>query len=408
MTVPEKSWPGSIADRVHHVLFNAIYSRSLIYNACWEDPAVDRIALRLTPDDDMLVITSAGCNVLDYALAGPRRIYSVDANPRQTALLELKLAGIRALSFDDFFQIFGSGAHREFQDIYRSALREQLTPFARQFWDRHTGWFAPRRRRAGLYYHGLAGLVARGLAAYLDARPKLRAAVDKLLAADTLAQQSAIYDREVAPLLWGKSLEWLLDRQITMSLLGVPRAQHEEVRRQHEGGVSGFVRDAMDYVFRSLPIGDNYFWRVYVEGSYSRDCCPKYLERANFELLKSGVALRIVPLTDTVTNFLQKHDGSISKFVLLDHMDWMSAWFPELLNEEWEAIMQRATPGARIIFRSAHAKPAYLRQIRLNARGRTGQPLHALVAFEDALADDLQRHDRVHTYAGFHIASVPT
>jgi S-adenosylmethionine-diacylglycerol 3-amino-3-carboxypropyl transferase len=75
----------------------------LVYNCCWEDPAVDRRALDLRADDTMLVITSAGCNVLDYALTGPARIHAVDANPRQTALLELKLAGIRQLDFDDFF-----------------------------------------------------------------------------------------------------------------------------------------------------------------------------------------------------------------------------------------------------------------------------------------------------------------
>ena len=117
--------PSSAIDRMHHALFNAIYSRSLVYNTCWEDPAVDRIALRLNTDDTMLAITSAGCNVLDYALAGPRRIYAVDANPRQTALLELKLAGIRALEFDDFFSLFGSGVHPEFAALYRRHLREQ-------------------------------------------------------------------------------------------------------------------------------------------------------------------------------------------------------------------------------------------------------------------------------------------
>ena len=58
----------TLRDRVDQKIFNAIYSRSMAYNTCWEDPAVDRRALQLTPDDTMLVITSAGCNVLDYAL----------------------------------------------------------------------------------------------------------------------------------------------------------------------------------------------------------------------------------------------------------------------------------------------------------------------------------------------------
>lgn len=30
---------------------DAIYSRSLVYNTCWEDPALDRQALALRPDD---------------------------------------------------------------------------------------------------------------------------------------------------------------------------------------------------------------------------------------------------------------------------------------------------------------------------------------------------------------------
>jgi S-adenosylmethionine-diacylglycerol 3-amino-3-carboxypropyl transferase len=82
----------TVFDRIDQALFDAIYRRALVYNTCWEDPAVDRAALNFRPDDTVLVITSAGCNVLDYALTGPRRIHAVDANPRQTAPLELKLA----------------------------------------------------------------------------------------------------------------------------------------------------------------------------------------------------------------------------------------------------------------------------------------------------------------------------
>ena len=51
--------------RFHDTVFDALYSRSLVDNACWEDPAVDRAALALTPDDTVLVITSAGCNALE-------------------------------------------------------------------------------------------------------------------------------------------------------------------------------------------------------------------------------------------------------------------------------------------------------------------------------------------------------
>ena len=64
----------TLADRIDQNIFNAVYGRSLVYNTCWEDPAVDRRALSITPDDTILAITSAGCNILDYALCAPRRI----------------------------------------------------------------------------------------------------------------------------------------------------------------------------------------------------------------------------------------------------------------------------------------------------------------------------------------------
>lgn len=119
-----------LADRFDQTVFNAIYSRALVYNTCWEDPAVDDLALGIGSEDTMLVITSAGCNVLDYALTGPKRIQAADANPRQNALTELKLAGIRRLAFDDFFAAFRSGYHPLFGGVYRHVLRDDLSPFA--------------------------------------------------------------------------------------------------------------------------------------------------------------------------------------------------------------------------------------------------------------------------------------
>ncbi len=211
-----------LADRVHHRLFGALYSRSLVYNTCWEDPAVDRVALRLRPEDTLLVITSAGCNVLDYALERPSRIYAVDANPRQTALLELKLAGIRRLDHADFFDLFGRGRHDAAGEVYRDALRNDLSPFARKYWDRHIGWFRRGGRRDGFYYRSLSGRVARAIVAYVDLRPTLRDAAEGLFEAEGLERQRELYDTRVAPLLWTAGLEWALRRQFTLSLLGVP------------------------------------------------------------------------------------------------------------------------------------------------------------------------------------------
>jgi S-adenosylmethionine-diacylglycerol 3-amino-3-carboxypropyl transferase len=393
--------PVSLIDRFDQKVFDAIYSRALVYNTCWEDPAVDRQALDIKADDTMLVITSAGCNVLDYALMQPRRIYAVDANPRQNALLELKLTGIRRLNFDDFFATFGSGCHPRFRELYYDSLRHALSPFARKFWDERVDWFG--NPRGSFYYHGLSGTVARAFRIYLKVRPRLAASIAKLFDTRSLEDQRRIYDTRVQPLMWTPGLNWTLSRQITMSLLGVPHTQRKEVLEQHARGVAGFVRDSVEYVLRQLPVWTNYFWSVYVRGRYTETCCPEYLKRDNFAALKAGLADRILLHTSRVTEFLQGTDERISKLVLLDHMDWMSSYYPEALAEEWSFILRRAAPDARVIFRSAHAAPAYLERLELGVE-RTR--LRDLLVFHPGLAAELQRMDRVHTYAGFHVADI--
>ena len=120
-----------LSDWVDRRTFEVIHHNNLVYNTCWEDPRLDRAALDLGPGDTVLVLTSAGCNVLDYALCAPRRIHAVDVNPRQNALLALKLAGIRRLDFERFFAMFGRGHLPEVREVYRDALRDELDDWSR-------------------------------------------------------------------------------------------------------------------------------------------------------------------------------------------------------------------------------------------------------------------------------------
>jgi len=389
----------SLSDRFDQKVFDAIYSRALVYNTCWEDPAVDRLVLKIGPDDRILVITSAGCNVLDYALLGPAAIHAVDANPRQNALLELKLAGIRHLEYEDFFTAFGQGHHSRFETLYRRALRSHLSPFARGFWDGRVRWFG--NPRGSFYFHGLSGIVAKGFHAYLRVRPRLAASIAELFETRSLDDQRHVYETRVQPLIWSPTINWTLSRQLTMSMLGVPHPQRKEVQEQHERGVAGFVRESLDYVFRQLPVWTNYFWMVYVRGRYTQDCCPEYLKPANFTALKGGLADCIQLHTATVSELLAGNARRFSKYVLLDHMDWMSSYAPRALAEEWSLILKRARGDARIIFRSAHAAPAYLEALELG-----GGRLRDCLRFHPELSAQLQPLDRVHTYAGFHIADI--
>jgi S-adenosylmethionine-diacylglycerol 3-amino-3-carboxypropyl transferase len=379
-------------------VFDVVAKKSLIYGACWEDPALDRQALTIGPDDTMLVITSAGCNVLDYVLCGPKRIHAVDANPRQNALLELRIAGIRHLSYEDFFRIFGDGHHPEFVELYWRHLRDDLTPFARSYWDGRTAWFTGRGWRNSFYLHPLTGWVSL-LCSALTA--KHRDAIHGLITAESLEAQREIWVRRLSPALWTPQFRWICSQQLFMTAMGVPIRQARELHADY-GGPAGYVLSCMDRVIGHLPMRENYFWQLYMRnGSYSKTCCPEYLKREQFEALKAGLVDRISIHTATVAGFLQESDVEISKYVLLDHMDWMD---DRTIGREWEQTIRRAAPKARAIFRTVRDRSTMLSGVRVATARRSAGPLLDRLAFNHRLAEELHRSDRVGTYGAFFIA----
>lgn len=387
--------------------FNFIHRHNLVYNTCWEDPRLDRAALNLGPTDTLLVITSAGCNVLDYALARPQHIYAVDMNPRQNALLELKLAGIRHLDYATFFALFGRGRLANFPSVYRGELRPALSPAARQYWDRHLDFFTGARR-SSFYFHGTSGTFARLLRFYIDRLARVREALLAIFDAPTIAEQRAIYERDLREVLGGRFLRWALGRDTTLSLVGVPRPQRQQVERGYAGGVVQFIEDCVEAVFARLPLRDNYFWRVYCHGEYTADCCPEYLKPDNFARLKAGLMDRISVHTASILDFLARHPGRISRYVLLDHMDWLSTFRYPVLEREWQAIVDHAAPGCRVIWRSGGLRVDYVDPISVTAADGRPRRVGELLTYHPELAAQLHARDRVHTYGSFYIADLAT
>lgn len=384
-------------------VFNTVHRNNLVYNTCWEDPRLDRVALDFQPDDEVMVITSAGCNALDYALAGPNHVYTVDMNPRQNALLELKLAGIKRLEFEDFFALFGKGHLPGARRLYERSLRPLLTEWSQNFWDKRIRYFQNPRRT--FYYRGTSGSFARFMRMYTDRVIKARTHVDRLLAAKSVEEQEQIYEADLHERVFSKVIRFMVNRDATMSMLGVPRAQRRQIENQYPGGLVKFVEDCVYSVFARIPIQDNYFWRVYLNGSYTPDCCPEYLKPENFELLKGGLAERVSTHTNSVQGFLESHPGKISKFILLDHMDWLSDKFFPALESEWQAIIETAAPNSRLIWRSGGLRTDFIERVHVQYAGMR-RPVNDLITYNENLAAELHQLDRVHTYGSFYIADL--
>ncbi|MGI9456690.1 MAG: DUF3419 family protein, partial [Aeoliella sp.] len=342
---------------------------------------------------------------LDYALDGLERVDTVDINPRQNALLELKLAGIRQLDHDTFFELFGRGRLADWDGVYSRQLRDAIPADAREYWDKHGKFFYGKGRRPSFYFRGSAGYFAWSINAYINRLARIRPQIERLLAAETLEEQQRIYYDEVKSTFWGPMIQWFLKRDATLSLLGVPRAQRRQLEKNYPGGISKFIEDRLDAVFTKLPMCDNYFWRVYLTGEYTPECCPSYLVPENFARLKEGLVDRVRTHTASILDHLEGTDQSYSRYVLLDHMDWLAENHADILQRQWQAIIDHADDGARILWRSAALEVEYVDPIEVNVNGKT-HPLGDLLSYNEALAKELHAKDRVNTYGSFAIATL--
>jgi len=265
------------------------FGNEYIYAFTWEDPRVDHRLLKIGEDDVILCITSAGDNVLDYLLSGnPRRIHAVDLNPNQNHLLELKVVSFQALSYADFWQLFGVGKHPKFRELLISRLSPFLSSRALQYWLVHSKIFTSCSGH-GLYESGGSGNALR-LVRWLFWSLGLSREVTKLCEAKTLNEQREIWSYKIRGVLLSRVLSWTVigTEWFAWKAAGVPRPQRKIIQTDHleQEGVAcaaaprsdlggqamwEYLVNTLDPVVKNTLIGeDNYFYLLCLQGQYSR------------------------------------------------------------------------------------------------------------------------------------------
>jgi len=381
-----------ITSTIKNRIFESVLSNNLVYNTCWEDPRIDRQLLNIDSNSKVVMLTSAGCNALDYLLDDPDQIHCVDKNPRQNALLNLKIALFRHGNFNILEQFFANGNLNQAHQIYQQNLRPLLNGNSVDFWDKKMDYFTDQNADHTFYFSGTSGKLAWFVKKYLQQK-NLVDLVYNLLDSTSLNQQR-YYFSELENQFWNGFNQWFINRDITMSMLGVPRSQRKLIDNEYPGGLTEFIVTSLRYVFCNLPVSDNYFWRVYLTGCYTSECRPNYLKNEFFDTLNNRIS-RIKTYTTTLTDFLKYNPGLYTHYVLLDHQDWLVDFNYNLLVEEWEQILNNAAPGSRILFRSAGKTTNFLPDF-----------VHQNVYFHPELTEPLHQLDRVGTYGSTHLGIV--
>lgn len=382
-----------LARTVNEQIFRHIHGNNLVYNTCWEDPRCDRQLLGFGPESRVVMLTSAGCNALDYLLDDPDIIHCIDLNPRQNALLQLKCALFQGADHPTLFRFFGDGVADDARTVFHGRLQGRLEDVHRDWWSRNLHMFSGRGLRRSFYWHGTSGTVAWMIRQWLRLNPDVMRIAERLFASQSLAEQTIWYE-QFEPRFLNPFLQWALQQHFLQSMLGVPKSQQALAADYFKDGMAGYFRHCLRQVFLELPLQNNYFWKLYFFGRYSSDCCPNYLLPEHFPTIQSRTE-RIQTHCASLSDFLRNNPDAYTHFVLLDHQDWLAAHLRPALEEEWRLILDNSALGARILLRSASFDLNFVPDF-----------VHKRVKFDKEAAAQAHRTDRVGTYASTWIGQV--
>ncbi|HAD12788.1 MAG TPA: DUF3419 domain-containing protein [Saprospirales bacterium] len=374
-----------MVSRLKQKIFQTIHGGNLVYNTCWEDPRCDRALMKFDQNSRIVMLTSAGCNALDYLLDNPISIDCIDVNPRQNALLELKTKIIQHADFHLLFEWFGKGYSAEANALFREVLAPDLSEYSKNYWERNLHFFTGSRWRKSFYWFGSAGSAAFMLHKRLVSRPHIKQKLEDLLVCSDLSLQRDIYE-QLEPLVLDGFTRWLLNRHVFQSMLGVPQMQQNLAKEGYAGGMAGYIRECLRNVFVEQSLTENYFWKVYLQGHYTTDCCPNYLKEEYFPVLQKSVP-RIKTHTSTLSEYLKQNPGTYTHFILLDHQDWMATHNFPALEEEWRHLLLNSVPGTQFLLRSAAQSVDFIPKF-----------VHERVEFQSAANFPSLPIDRVGTY----------
>lgn len=365
------------------------FKNEYIYAFTWEDSRVDQRLLKLGPEDVVLAITSAGDNILSYALQSPARIHAVDLNPNQNHLLELKVAAYAALPYADFWKIFGEGKHPDFRSLLISRLSPHMSSRSYQFWLNNAHIFTKRGSR-GLYETGgsrHAIKVVRVLATLLGFRNDIK----NLVEAKTLNEQREIWGKKIRPYLMSRLLSYFVvsHEQFLWAALGVPHnqlamleADHiasealpgqtpstsplehtaKELKSSKGAAVWEYMVQTLDPVVQTTLIGeDNPYYLVCLQGCFSQRCHPDYLSvKAHQKLSRQGAFDGLRIHTDEINEVISRlAPGTLTVAVIMDSMDWFDPG-AEAARQQIEKLNRALKLGGRVLLRSAALTPWYI------------------------------------------------
>ena len=352
------------------------------YAQVWEDCELLRRALAVGPDDDVLSIGSAGCNVLALLLDDPRSITALDLNPAQAALIELKLAAFATLAWEELVCLVGARDGYDRLELFER-IRPHLSRRARRFWDQRRADLAIGVMHTGRLERYFEGFRRHHLPSLVPA-----AAIRALLGLDDRDAQRALFARHFDTPAFRAAFANYFGPE-TLAREGRDPSQFRYVA---DVDVTAMLWARFRYACTEIAARGNFYLEYFLTGEWrDLEAGPAYLRRDAFATLRARID-RVHIVTDEIGRHLDAvAPGRYSKANLSDLFEYLS---PDESEALFVGLGEALRPGGLIAYWNLFVP-----------RAPTGAARARLRSYP-AVAEELWREDRALFYRAFHIDEV--
>lgn len=284
----------------------------LRYSLVWEDSRTLYSALTIQPTDHVLVVASAGCNVLNTLLKNPRHVTAIDLNPVQLQLLRLKLHVIQHHEHAVLRGLLGLAGPAAVAAAWQTVA--PTLPAAEQaYW---VAFF--QSQPAGILTAGRLESYVIGFLPTLA--PTMQAQLRQLLEFDTVAEQAAYFEEKLVDATFPAQFVAYFD-EANLSKGRDPRL----FRYAAESGGEAFYQRLRDTLHTEL-MRDNFFLRFFFFGPENLPCAilPPCYQRRHHALLRQQLP-KLTMVAGEAVDYLRSAAGQdVSKASLSNIFEYTS------------------------------------------------------------------------------------
>lgn len=305
------------------------------YSSCNEDSESEIKSLRIGEQDRILCITGSGARSLDLLTKKPSEIVSIDFNPCQNYLLELKMKAIKFLDYEDFLAFLGITSSTKRMRYYE-IIKKSLTPDSRSYWDRNIAVL-----KKGIIYQGRWERYFGSLSKMVGiVRPRLR---DKLFSCKNLEEQADIWMKKWNNSVWRAFLKVISSRFAWKYIFGDP-AFYRNIH--NDFSIYKYLQERLVAGMNHIRANESPFLNLLFFGQFKPSgALPPHLKRENYQTMRTHLD-RISIVTESLIDYLwQQPEGSFDKYSLSDFSSYTN---PIEYERIWKGILKTSKTGALV------------------------------------------------------------